>query len=63
MDDFTDEEMDDIFKYLKAQQEAEEQGEEEFTCPICGGQAFWGRSSINNHLHSRCEKCGICIMQ
>ena len=63
MEDFTDEEMDDIFKYLKAQQEAEEQGKEEFTCPICGGQAFWGRSSINNHLHSRCENCGIRVMQ
>lgn len=63
MKNFTDEEINDIFQYLKAQQEAEEQGKDEFVCPICGGQAFWGRSRINNHLHSRCESCGIEVME
>lgn len=55
--------MDDIFKYLKAQQEAEDRDEHEFKCPICGGQAFWGRSPINGHLCSRCEKCGFGLIE
>lgn len=55
--------MDDIKKFLTAQQEAEEKGEESFVCPICGGSAWWGRSDYNNHLHCACEGCGIVIME
>ena len=53
----------DIFKYLKAQQEAEKKGEHEFVCPICGGKARWLRSTYNNHLRSICEKCKSSIME
>lgn len=35
----------------------------EFECPICGGQARAGKSSINGHIHLRCDKCDISIMQ
>lgn len=55
--------MDGIAKFMKAQQEAEKNGEEEFTCPLCGGEAWWGRSSYNNHLHCGCKKCDVMIMQ
>lgn len=50
-------------EFIKAQQEAEEIGEEEFVCPICGGHAWWGRSSYNNHLHCGCEGCGIMVVE
>ena len=55
--------MNDIFKYLQAQQEAEKKGEHEFVCPICGGKARWLRSTYNNHLHSSCEKCKFRVME
>lgn len=55
--------MDDIVKFIKAQQEAEERGEEDFVCPICGGAAWWGRSDYNNHLHCGCEGCGIRMIE
>lgn len=52
-----------FFKFLKAQHEAEEAGKEEFTCPVCGGNAWWGRASINGHLHCGCEKCGMKVIE
>lgn len=58
-----DEYMKDMFTFLKAQQIAEEDGQSEFTCPVCGGKAWWSRSSYNNHLHCRCEKCGLGMIQ
>ena len=50
-------------KFLEAQDKAENLNKEEFTCPLCGGTAWWGRSKINNHLHIRCKKCGFGILQ
>lgn len=35
----------------------------EFECPSCGGQARAGKASINGHIHARCDKCNISIMQ
>lgn len=55
--------MDEIIKFMEAQQKAEAEGRDEFECPICGGPAWWGRSPYNNHLHSGCEKCGIKMME
>lgn len=49
--------------FMKAQQEAEEAGETEFTCPLCGAKAMWGRSPYNNHLHCGCKGCGIRMME
>ena len=31
--------MDEIIVFMKARQEAEDHGETEFVCPICGGNA------------------------
>lgn len=52
-----------IIKFLKAQHEAEEAGKEEFTCPVCGGNARWGRAALNGHLHCGCEKCGMKVIE
>ena len=58
-----DEFMDSIMKYIKAEIEAIEKGEQEFTCPLCGGDAFWVRSPYNGHKHSGCRKCGMKVME
>ena len=55
--------MDEIVEFLKAQDEAEKAGQEEFKCPICGGKAWWGRSELNGHLHCGCEGCGIRVCE
>ena len=49
--------------FQSAQKEAEKQGKNEFTCPICGGRAKWVRYSLNDHLHAGCEKCEFYIME
>ena len=55
--------MEDIISFLQAQQAAEEAGEVEFTCPICGAVAVWARSEYNNHLHCGCIGCGFLMME
>ena len=55
--------MDEIISFMQAQQEAEEAGKHEFTCPICGGVAVWGRSEYNNHLHCGCKGCGFRMVE
>ena len=55
--------MDKIIVFMKARQAAEEHWKTEFVCPICGGNAWWGRSTYNNHLHCGCEKCEIIMME
>lgn len=55
--------MDEIMLFMKAQREAEEKGQQEFVCPICGGAAHFGRSPYNEHLHTGCDGCGIMIME
>ncbi len=59
--------MTDIYEQIKAfmqaRDEAEKANKEEFKCPLCGGDAWWGRSSYNNHLHCGCRKCGFRMME
>ena len=55
--------VDEVIAFLIAQQEAEAEGREEFTCPICGGTAIWGRARGNNHLHCGCKGCGFRMME
>ena len=52
-----------VLEFLKAQQKAEETGEKQFKCPLCGGDAWWQRSSYNGHLHCGCEGCGFLMME
>lgn len=52
-----------ITEIMQAQQKAEERGEYEFICPLCGATAIWGRSTYNNHLHCGCTVCGMRMME
>lgn len=54
--------MEDLFAFLKARSEAEDKGEHEFVCPLCGEKAHWERSNYNGHLRAWCEKCDIKVM-
>ena len=58
-----DKQIESFGEYMKARQEAEEKGEHDFACPICGGEAWWERSDYNGHLRSKCEDCGMAIIQ
>ena len=53
----------EIQKFFAVQSEAESMGEEWFTCPICGGKAWWGRSPVNGHLHAGCDGCGLVLIE
>lgn len=55
--------VDEVIAFMNAQQEAEAEGREEFTCPLCGGTAIWGRARGNNHLHCGCKGCGFRMME
>lgn len=57
-----DKEIDNTFKFLDAMHKAEEEGQKEFQCPLCGGTAWWGRAPSNGHLHCGCRKCGFSII-
>lgn len=54
-------------KWIKAETEASEnlkRGEtKQFTCPICGGDAFVGKSSYNGHKLSYCRNCKMRIIE
>lgn len=52
-----------ITEFMQSQQKAEERGEYEFICPLCGATAIWGRSTYNNHLHCGCTGCGMRMME
>lgn len=56
--------VESFFKFLTAQDNAEKEGKHEFTCPVCGGIAWWNRATtVNNHLHCGCKGCGIHMME
>ena len=59
MEDF----IEQLTAFMEAQQEAEEEGQEEFICPLCGGPAMWSRSPHNNHLWCKCRGCGMLMME
>lgn len=50
-------EVEKIEKFVHARAMAIDANESAFVCPVCGGTAFWNRSTYNGHLHSWCEKC------
>lgn len=53
-----------LIDFLAAQAKAEKNRKRQFTCPLCGGIAEWGRATgYNNHLHAGCHKCGFRIME
>lgn len=52
-----------VNKFMAAQDKAEKNGFKAFTCPLCSGDAWWVRSTYNNHLHCGCRKCGFKMME
>ena len=59
MEDF----IDQLVAFMEAQQEAEKEGQQAFTCPLCGGPVMWHRNSVNNHLWCKCRGCGLLIIE
>lgn len=55
--------MKDVMSFVAAMNEAEENDENTFTCPICGGEATWGRCSYNGHHHAKCSGCGFSMVE
>ena len=51
-----------MFDFMRAREEAEKNGKKEFTCPLCGGEAWWGRAPSNGHLRCGCRKCRFSLM-
>lgn len=54
---------DDFDAFMDAQRAAEERGQKEFTCPLCGGVARWVRVPLNNLLQCGCIGCGIGVIE
>ena len=53
----------DVKSFLQAQMLAERDKKKRFSCPLCGGEAEWARSSYNKHLFAVCRKCGLRLME
>lgn len=62
MDDDVEKSIGKLMEVMDSIEAAEQKGEKIATC-TCGGIVRFGRASINNHLHARCETCGFTIMQ
>lgn len=55
--------MKDALEFLAALNKAEKENRQEFTCPICGGDASWTRSPLNGHIQAGCTKCRIRVLE
>ena len=54
---------DEAFAFVAALNTAVQENRQEFTCPICGGDASWTRSQYNGHIHAGCTKCRIRVLE
>lgn len=52
----------DSWEFLLIVAQAEEKGERTARCE-CGGIIHIAKSSLNGHIHARCERCGSEILQ
>lgn len=50
-----------LLRLLTAQAQAEEREEAVFSCPVCGGEAYWSRGYENGRLLCGCKKCGMYL--
>ena len=55
--------MEKLVDFLWSISKAEEKGEHEFKCPLCGGKAQWGRAEGNGHLHAGCRDCNMTVCE
>lgn len=54
-----DAELEKIGDFLMALSNALDNGQTEFTCPLCGGEVKMVRAPGNGHIHAACVRCGI----
>ena len=50
-----------LLRLQTAQAQAEERGDKTFRCPVCGGEAYWGRIVGNGRLICGCKECGMYL--
>ena len=50
-----------LIRFLAAQQAAEKDEKETFTCPVCGGDARWNRANNAKRLRCVCRGCGMYL--
>ena len=50
-----------LLRLLTAQAQAEEKREACFPCPVCGGEAHWGRTDRNSRMVCRRKGCGMYL--
>ena len=50
-----------LLRLLDAQAQAEEKGDDVFPCPVCGGDVWWIRLMVGNHLFCHCKRCGMYL--
>ena len=56
-------ELEKFLSFIEAITKAENDGKNDFICPICGGTAHFERARINGHLHAKCDGCGTKMME
>lgn len=55
---------DEILKFREEAEKGLDPGDsKEFTCPLCGGNAYAEIVRENEHLHAICHKCGFKVME
>lgn len=50
-----------LYRFLSAQQKAEQKKQQTFLCPACGGEVHWGRTDRNSRMVCRCKGCGMYL--
>lgn len=54
---------DDMIRFMKAMDQALNEGKQEYTCPICGGTVRVSVAKYNGHAHAYCDGCGMRLME
>ena len=50
-----------LYRFLSAQEKAEQRKEQDFLCPVCGGPAHWARMPGTRGLLCWCTDCGMYL--
>lgn len=57
-------ELENGLKFFKAAKEGLSRGQvKTFECPLCKGTAIASKSNKNGHIHAKCNKCKMSIIQ
>lgn len=50
-----------LYRFLSAQQKAEQKKQQTFLCPACGGRCQWYRKPGTGSLVCSCPDCGMYL--